>query len=51
MLNFEFTEETQKALNDERFNHPHPRVRRKMSVLYLNPASSIVHGYFAHITT
>jgi len=35
MLNFEFTEETRKALNHERFHHPHPRVRRKMSVLYL----------------
>ena len=35
MLRLEFTEEIIEALRYERYNHPHPRVQRKMSVLYL----------------
>jgi len=42
MLQLEFTEEIIGRLNNERYNHPHPRVRRKMSVLYLK-SQGIAH--------
>lgn len=35
MTKLEFTEETMNQLNYERYYHPHPRVQRKMNVLYL----------------
>ena len=35
MLRLEFTDEIIEELIYERYNHPHPRVQRKMSVLYL----------------
>jgi len=35
MLNIDFTIEQITALKDERFHHPHPRVRRKMETLWL----------------
>lgn len=35
MINIEFSEEDRKQLNHLRFNHPHPRVRQKMEVLWL----------------
>lgn len=35
MLRLEFMEETIEELRYERYHHPHPRVQRKMSVLYL----------------
>lgn len=35
MLRLEFTEETVEELRYERYHHPHPRVQRKMNVLYL----------------
>lgn len=35
MLKLDFTEETIEVLRYERYNHPHPRVQQKMSVLYL----------------
>ena len=35
MIEIEFTEEQTEALKYERYNHPHPRVRRKMYALYL----------------
>lgn len=35
MINIEFTPEEIKALHYERYNHPHPRVQRKMEVVYL----------------
>jgi hypothetical protein len=33
MLKVEFTEEDLRALEYERFNHPHPRVMLKMEVV------------------
>lgn len=35
MLRLEFTEGDIEELMHERYNHPHPRVQRKMTVLYL----------------
>ena len=35
MLKLEFTEEIIEELAYERYHHPHPRVQRKMSVVYL----------------
>ena len=35
MITIEFTEEEKKALNHERFHHPHPKVQRKMEALWL----------------
>jgi len=35
MLRLTFTEAEARALAHERFHHPHPRVRRKMEVLWL----------------
>jgi len=34
-LKLEFTNDTIDKLNYERYNHPHPRVQRKMNVVYL----------------
>lgn len=42
MLKLEFAEETIEKLRYERYHHPHPRVQRKMSVLYLK-AQGIAH--------
>jgi transposase len=35
MINITFSEDEIKALNDQRYHHPHPRVQRKMEALYL----------------
>lgn len=35
MIKIKFTEEEIKALNYERYHHPHPRVQRKMEALWL----------------
>ena len=35
MLRLEFTDDIIEKLNYERYNHPHPRVQRKMNVVYL----------------
>ena len=35
MIHLEFNEEEKKILYYERFNHPHPRVQKKMEVLWL----------------
>lgn len=35
MIQIEFTEEERKALNYERYHHPHPHVQRKMEALWL----------------
>lgn len=35
MLRLKFTEELIEELRHERYHHPHPRVQRKMNVLYL----------------
>jgi transposase len=34
-MNIEFTEEEKRALNHERYNHPHPKVQRKMEAMWL----------------
>ncbi|PXF55456.1 MAG: IS630 family transposase, partial [Candidatus Methanogaster sp.] len=35
MIEIEFTEEEMKALDYERYCHPHPRVQRRMEALWL----------------
>jgi len=35
MIKMVFSEAERQALHHERFHHPHPRVRRKMEVLWL----------------
>jgi transposase len=35
MIRLTFTEEEQRALHQERFDHPHPRVQQRMEVLWL----------------
>lgn len=35
MISIEFTESERQALHYERFHHPHPRVQRKMEVVWL----------------
>ncbi len=35
MIQIEFSEEEIKQLNYERYHHPHPRVQKKMEVIYL----------------
>ena len=35
MIKVEFTEDDKKALNYERYYHPHPRVQLKMEALWL----------------
>ncbi len=35
MINIEFTKEEKQALHYERYHHPHPKVQRKMEVLWL----------------
>jgi transposase len=35
MINIQFTEEEKQALHYERCHHPHPKVQRKMEVLWL----------------
>ena len=35
MVSIQFTEESRQALERERFEHPDPRVQRKMEVLWL----------------
>ena len=35
MIQIEFSEEDIQQLNYERYHHPHPRVQKKMEVLYL----------------
>lgn len=43
MITIEFNEADIEALDYERFNHPHPKVRRKMEALYLK-AKELKHG-------
>jgi hypothetical protein len=35
MMRIEFSAEEKQALDYERYHHPHPRVQRKMEVLWL----------------
>jgi len=43
MIKIEFTEEEMKALDYERYHHPHPRVQREMEALWLK-SQNVSHG-------
>jgi transposase len=49
MITIEFTEEEKKALNYERFHHPHPKVQRKMEALWLKSQGES-HNKIAKLT-
>ena len=49
MIKIEFTEEEKRALNYERYNHPSPRVQRKMEALWLK-SQGICHKDIAKLT-
>ena len=48
MLHIEFTEEQINELRSERYNHPHPRVQRKMEALLLK-SQGLSHGKIGEI--
>ena len=48
MLRLTFTQEQKQALAYERFYHPHPRVRRKMEVLWLK-SQGLAHQQIAQL--
>lgn len=48
MLRLTFTEAEKQALEYERFHHPHPRVRRKMEVLWLK-SQGLAHQEIARL--
>jgi transposase len=49
MIDLEFTEEDKKALNYERYHHPHPCVQRKMEALWLK-SQGVSHKQIARFT-
>lgn len=49
MINIEFTEDEIKALNYERYHHPHPRVQRRMEALWLK-SQGMPHKKIAQLT-
>lgn len=49
MIQIEFTEAEQEAINHERYNHPHPRVQRKMEALWLK-SQGIKHKEICKLT-
>jgi transposase len=49
MIRLEFTEKEIATLNYERFHHPHPRVQRKMEVLYLK-SQGLAHQEICRLT-
>jgi len=49
MIRIEFTEEEIAAIDYERFNHPHPRVQRKMETVWLK-AKGVPHKEIARLT-
>ena len=49
MIKIEFTEGDIKALNYERYHHPHPRVQRKMEALWLKSQGE-PHNKIAQLT-
>lgn len=48
MIKLTFTPTDIDALHYERFNHPHPRVQRKMEALYLK-SQGLAHGQIAQL--
>lgn len=49
MIQIEFNKAEMNALNYERYNHPHPRVQRKMEALWLK-SQKLPHSQIAQIT-
>ena len=49
MLKINFTEEEVKEIKNERYNHPHPRVQRKMEALLLK-SHGMPHKEIAKLT-
>lgn len=49
MIKIEFAEADKKALNYERYHHPHPRVQRKMEALWLK-SQGLKHKEIAQLT-
>ena len=49
MINIEFTEEEMKALDYERYHHPHPSVQRRMEALWLK-SQNISHKQICKFT-
>ena len=49
MIKIEFTEEEMHALNYEGYNPPHPRVQRKMEVLWLK-SQKLSHKEICRVT-
>jgi transposase len=49
MLQLTFTEAEIKELDNQRYNHPHPRVQRKMEAVLLK-AKGLAHNQIAHCT-
>jgi DNA-binding CsgD family transcriptional regulator len=49
MIHIKFTESEMKALNYERYHHPHPRVQRKMEALWLK-SQKLSHQEIGRLT-
>lgn len=49
MIKIKFTKAEQEAINYERYNHPHPRVQRKMEALWLK-SQGIKHKEICRLT-
>lgn len=49
MIDLKFTEEDKKALNYERYHHPHPLVQRKMEAVWLK-SQGVPHKQIAKFT-
>jgi hypothetical protein len=49
MIKIEFSEEDKKKIDYERYNHPHPRVQRKMEALWLK-SQDIAHNEICRLT-
>ena len=48
MIKLTFSVADIEALHDQRFDHPHPRVQRKMEALYLK-SQGLAHGQIAQL--
>src|SRR5262245_37327996 len=45
---FRFSQDVREAIRHERYHHPHPRVQRKMEVLWLK-SQGLTHQEIAHL--
>ena len=50
LIRIPFTEEEIKALDDEPYHHPHPRVQQKMAALWLK-SQRLSHGEISPLTS